>query len=697
MDAKYNVQAASYQANQARRLPITEAAPIYQRLVTVFPTAAKHWNQYAEAQMAANNNEATKNVFTRCLMNCLHVPLWLTYINFIRKVNANNGEDGQELTRKAFDFSLNYVGEDITSGPVWLEYIKFLKSLQGNHIVSLRKAYQKAIATPNHYMDQLWIDYQNFERSINKDLAKVLLSEYSQKFNTAKAIYWERKKLAGEIDWGMLAVPPTGSPKEVLQCMAWTKLLAFDKENRQRIDIESSNKRVVLTYEQCLMYLYHYPDMWYEYAMWLAKCGSVDAAVKVFERALKALPDSEMLRYAYAELEESRGAMKPAKKIYESLLGDGGVNTTPGLAQIQFLRFLRRTEGTEAARSYFLEARKTPNCTYNVYVAYATIALCLDKDSKLARNVFEAGMQQFMHDPEYILEYVDLLIRLNDDINTRALFERALCSMPPERSVELWNRFSKFEQTYGTLASMLKVEQRKKAALSRIGGEEAPSSSLDSSLQDVVSRYSFRNLCPCSTKDLAHLTQQESLAKNMNKKVESSFTMPTEPNPLVTDSAVPVFAKVVYPATNQTTTSTAVVPNPGMLSQQPGDGNLQITTAVVGGDPKFDEILKTTPSLVAFLANMPQQVEGPTPEVDVVLSFVLRSDIPSNLTSRKRKANEREDDETMFKRQLDLPLDAFKMRQLQKSRLTASQTGSASYGSSSCSSGDHTVVTRNTI
>lgn len=38
------------------------------------------------------------------------------------------------------------------------------------------------------------------------------------------------------------------------------------------------------------MYLYHYPDVWFEYATWHAKSGSIDAAIKVFQRALKALP-----------------------------------------------------------------------------------------------------------------------------------------------------------------------------------------------------------------------------------------------------------------------------------------------------------------------------------------------------------------------------------------------------------------------
>lgn len=43
------------------------------------------------------------------------------------------------------------------------------------------------------------------------------------------------------------------------------------------------------------MYMYHYPDIWYDYATWHAKSGSVDAAVKVFQRALKALPGNLLL------------------------------------------------------------------------------------------------------------------------------------------------------------------------------------------------------------------------------------------------------------------------------------------------------------------------------------------------------------------------------------------------------------------
>lgn len=50
---------------------------------------------------------------------------------------------------------------------------------------------------------------------------------------------------------------------------------------------------------------------------------------------------------------------------------------------VQYIRFLRRTEGVEAARKYFVDARKSPNCTYHVYISYAMMAFCLDKDPKV--------------------------------------------------------------------------------------------------------------------------------------------------------------------------------------------------------------------------------------------------------------------------------------------------------------------------
>ncbi|CAL5435713.1 unnamed protein product [Camellia sinensis] len=62
---------------------------------------------------------------------------------------------------------------------------------------------------------------------------------------------------------------------------------------------------------------------------------------------------------------------------------------------------------------------------------------------------------------------------------------------------------------------MLKVEQRRKEALSRTGEESQ--SALESSLQDAVSRYSFMDLWPCSSKDLDNLARQEVKLASLEK------------------------------------------------------------------------------------------------------------------------------------------------------------------------------------
>lgn len=735
----YNVEAAEILASEAQLLPIAEAAPIYDQLLSTFPTAGKYWKQYVEAYMVINNDEAAKQIFSRCLLNCLQINLWQCYIRFIRKTNEKKGAEGLEETKKAFDFMLSYVGTDIASGPVWMEYIAFLKSMpvstaqeESHRMTSVRKVYQRAIVTPTHHVEQLWKDYENFENSVSRALAKGLLSEWQPKFNSARAVYRELKKYVDDIDWNMLAVPPTGSYREEQQCMAWKRYLAFEKGNPQRIKSAFSNRRITFTYEQCLMYLYHYPDIWYDYATWHAKNGSLDSAANVFQRALKALPDSDLLKYAFAELEESRGGIQPAKKIYESLVGNNATATS--LAHIQFIRFLRRTEGVEAARKYFLEARNSPSCTYHVFVAYAMMAFCLDKDSKVAHNVFEAGLKRFMHEPGYILEYADFLCRLNDDRNVRALFERALSLLPPEESEEVWKRFAQFEQTYGDLSSMLKVEQRRKEALSRTSDDG--SSLLEGTLHDVISRYSFMDLWPCSSKDLDHLARQEWLAKNNKKKLDKltllngTSSRDKGSSELMNSKAGIPSSKVVYPDTSR-----MVIYDP---RQTNGPELPAVSNHLVGcGNTKaVEEILKVmSPALVAFITHLPA-VEGPSLDVDLVLSILLQSNIPTGQVGKpasaqqaavgttpttsdisgssrtrqnpngsshrlpregpsgKRKDLDRqEDDETTTIQSRPLPRDVFRIRQIQRARgVSNSQTGSAASGGSAFS-GDQSVST----
>ena len=41
---------------------------------------------------------------------------------------------------------------------------------ESQRMTAVRKAYQKAIVTPTHHVEQLWKDYENFENSVSRAL-----------------------------------------------------------------------------------------------------------------------------------------------------------------------------------------------------------------------------------------------------------------------------------------------------------------------------------------------------------------------------------------------------------------------------------------------------------------------------------------------------------------------------------------------
>eukprot|EP01018_Ginkgo_biloba_P016098 Gb_37036 [translate_table: standard] len=607
---RYDVEAWEILGKEARQRPISQAAPLYEQILAIFPTSAKYWKSYAEAQMGANNDEAVRQIFSRCLLNCLHFSLWDCYLRFIVKVNGNIKSLTEcDTTRSAFEFALSRIGTDIASGPIWTEYIALLESFQAKtpvelsqRMVAVRKVYQRAIAIPTTHLDKLWKAYESFELNMNPDLAKGLLEKYRLVYSRAKAVYMDRSKLWWNIDGNMLALPPTRSTsKEEEQWLAWKQYIAFEKRNPQLLqNVASLNKRITLAYEQCLMYLCHYPDIWYDYAKWLAETGSVDSAIRLFEAAAKALPGChELFQCASAELHESKGKFKEAKEIYENLLSNPRANSQ--LAYIEFIRFMRRTEGVEAAHGMFLRATQSPNCTYHAYAAYAEMAVCMDNNRVLATDVFEMGLNKFSHEPAYILQYADFLVRrLNDGQSARALFEKILATLPPEKSIYIMNRYIELERTCGNLASMLKIERRKMKAISST--REAGSVALDSSLQDFISSRSFKNLRPCSTQESDHLARQDWLAKNPSSPSKDADHISYSTS---TSTAICPTASLNYVPTVQNTLPTnSSMPRVPTLMPRPTVAFLPSVSAPVS--PRVQPIVTRPPPNVAMPSNLPR-------------------------------------------------------------------------------------------
>ncbi|KAM0751817.1 Suf-domain-containing protein [Meredithblackwellia eburnea MCA 4105] len=127
---------------------------------------------------------------------------------------------------------------------------------------------------------------------------------------------------------------------------------------------------------------------------------------------------------------------------------------------IAHMRFARRAEGVKQARAIFTKARKSPHLLWQVVEASANMELHWNNEAKIATNVFELGLKSFAKDPEYVLQYLDFLIRSNNPNNARALFERTVAVIEPAKAKPIWDRMAQFEHQYGDYLAAQKLSVR---------------------------------------------------------------------------------------------------------------------------------------------------------------------------------------------------------------------------------------------
>jgi len=227
---------------------------------------------------------------------------------------------------EAYEYALQRVGMDISSTPLWTDYISFINEYkptakldEGQKINQLKSVYQRAIETPMHNLEAIWREYDAFENGMNKTLAKTTLTTYGPKYMHARSIYTERKRHYEGILRNMLARPPSAS-KDETQPSLWRGLIAYERGNPQRLEPTALKNRIAFTYNQALLCLWHYPEIWYEFAEEEIANGRPEESVKVYERSLEALPDCLVLYFTYANSLEQQKNIKAAKDVYERLI-----------------------------------------------------------------------------------------------------------------------------------------------------------------------------------------------------------------------------------------------------------------------------------------------------------------------------------------------------------------------------------------
>ncbi|KAI8358476.1 hypothetical protein EDC96DRAFT_465074 [Choanephora cucurbitarum] len=192
------------------------------------------------------------------------------------------------------------------------------------------------------------------------------------------------------------------------------------------------------------------------------------------------------------------------------------------LVWINYMRFARRTDGIKSARALFSRARKATNCTYHVYVADALMEYHNSKDATIAGKVFSLGQKSFANNPDFVCQYLDFLIQMNDDNNTRALFERTLATMPAEKAGAIWLKFLEYENKYGDLASVQSVEKRRM---------EAMADPMVNMTESFLKRQSYLDIRTIEDEELGYAARQQWLAEAAVVKDETAQPPPQAPPP----------------------------------------------------------------------------------------------------------------------------------------------------------------------
>ena len=557
---------------QTRGVP--EGRSLFEEVLAAHPTASRVWRAYAEAEIAGDtggnrDDEAVKAIFSRCLLSCPSALLWRSYTRYMEKTNDAGTEEGVQAIKAAFEYTVDTVGEDLESGPLWLDYVVFLKTADPTHacpdakpeqaesarMQEVRRAYQRAVSVPTNSIDALYREYDAFEHGVSAALAKPLLAEVKPGVDVARAALKERKRLHDQCIVGGLAGPPGTSKDEKSpdgQAKAWRAMINWERSNPQKLtpDAEAGETahpqlvtRVALAYDQALMSLWNFPDIWLEFAAW-HEGNDHEEAKAVLQRAREALPGCPLVHFAAADLVEARGDATAASAVYESVLDEYEVKCAADaeaanvdgaddfkfdhppmddatlLVSIEYMRCARRMRGRDEARKSFMRVRKAPGKRWEAFAAAALLEWRYDKNDKVARNVFELGLKAFISQPQYVARYAEFLVGCNDVGNARVLFERAAAAAGEataaaaglggtdkagKASVEkvVWDMFVDFEHTHGTMDTMKGVETRRREA---VAGPDAVDGAPEI-ITALLGRHSIFDLRPVSEEHMRHFAR----------------------------------------------------------------------------------------------------------------------------------------------------------------------------------------------
>lgn len=306
----------------------------------------------------------------------------------------------------SYELALEHVGFGNNNHIIWNEYLTYVKSwtsssnniedldpvMQQQQMIQLRSVYQRLVQLPMTGLDNLWQDYESFERSHSEELATALLAEYTPKYQHARTVYLERARVynyTGDLELGRLATPPVtrnkeakggdggaedaaagAGSKETLEdylsnlqeeyrlLQAWKKRVSYERTNPERVSATELPRRMRHAHMEMISVLTRHPEVWHMWSMYENYHANRPVrAMAILKLGLQHIPDCTLLANTLAQLVESYcSSSEPslALQVFENFL-----QTSPNtLGYCLYQQMVRRYRGLQAARAVFATARR---------------------------------------------------------------------------------------------------------------------------------------------------------------------------------------------------------------------------------------------------------------------------------------------------------------------------------------------------
>ena len=353
------------------------------------------------------------------------VELWLLYVRARSREASRQAAtmapvDGAQLIREwtmdAYELAISQAAFVVNNHMLWKQYLAYVKSwsitttgvsgtttdhaLAQKQMLQLRSIYQRLVVHPMTGLDQLWQEYEAFERAQSEALAAALISEYSPKYQHARTVYLERNRVYSMVDLQLdskFATPPVDPheegedikdqqediaakmQEEHMFLTLWKKRISYERTNPERLSPAALTQRVRQAFKEMACVLTLHPEVWHMWSTWELYLGggSAPAAVSsssaqedasstreshkayrsmtVLGLGLVHIPDCTLLAYEQAKVVELYTSdPKLCLKVLEKFLE----STPHTLGFVLYQQMVRRYKGIAPARAVFAKARR---------------------------------------------------------------------------------------------------------------------------------------------------------------------------------------------------------------------------------------------------------------------------------------------------------------------------------------------------